>query len=73
MFINKFSIYSFIIIFFNSFNLFAGNVDELVGKQLKFIWDNGYCETTLYYWKEVASNCYTASYNIETVVQDDGF
>lgn len=72
MFINKFSIYSFIIIFFNSFNLFAGNVDELVGKQLKFIWDNGNCETTIYDWKEVASNCYSDSYNIETVVQDDG-
>ena len=39
---------------------------------MKFIWDNGTCETTIYDWKEVTSNCYSGSYNIETVVQDDG-
>ena len=72
MFISKFFVSSFILILFNSFNLFAANVDELVGKQLKFIWDNANCETIIYDWKEVVSNCYSGAYNIETIIQDDG-
>ena len=72
MFISKFFVSSFILILFNSFNLFAASVDELVGKQLKFIWDNANCETTIYDWKEVVSNCYSGAYNIETIIQDDG-